>query len=100
MESFNRNEKQHKFNEIRGFIKEFIKNDNYTTIILNVGHEKPRNVAMVCRNDFFKKYDGNIIENDKVCVRYYLHSSSHLNKDGVTSWRTYANILDVFKDNA
>jgi len=91
---FNKNEKQSKFNTIKGVVTEINIGDKFSNITLEVGHENKRPVNLVVKKDFYDTTIKDIKLKDKVSVRYYLTSK---NKEG--RWNTMANIITVEKEN-
>lgn len=92
--SFNRNEKQLHFNNIRGIIHEKNVNGDWCSITLNVGHENPRFVNLSMKKSEFEKINDKYSVGDKVCVRFYLTSRAKNDR-----WYTTANILQIDADN-
>jgi|APFre7841882793_1041355.scaffolds.fasta_scaffold00126_2 hypothetical protein len=91
-ESFNRNEKQQFFSTIKGVLKEKNIKEKYSTITLEVGHEKPRPVNMVIKNSILSNIEPFLILGDKISVAYYI-TSRKVNDN----WYTTANVLNVEK---
>jgi hypothetical protein len=92
MEDFNRNEKQQFFSSIRGTLKETEVGDKFSSITLEVGHERPRLVNMVIKNVLFEKIKNDLVIESKLSIAYYI--TSRKNED---RWSTMANVLTVRK---
>ncbi len=94
MEDFNKNEKQHNFNQIRGSIAEWNDGEKFGSVTLKVGHENPRMVNLVIKKALFDEYRASYNLDDKVLVKFYL-SSRNKNPEGLPKWSTMANVLTV-----
>ena len=93
-ESFNRNEKQQFFSKIKGVLKEKNISEKYSSITLEVGHEKPRPVNLIIKNSILDDIEPFLVIGDKISVAYYI--TSRKMKDG---WFTTANVLNVEKND-
>lgn len=91
-QEFSRNQKQVNFNQIKGTVKEIIEDKTHAIIVLEVGHEVPRNVAVSCLKDKLSSI-GKPVIGDKVCVQYF-PSSKFKNQ----FWYTKLNLLNIKKD--
>ena len=89
-ESVIKNDKQVFFNQVRGIVQEIIVDDKFTTIALSAGHENPRNIAFVSKNDCFEKFQSVLSLGSKVLIRFYLSSRKKHDR-----WYTTATILDA-----
>lgn len=89
----NKNDKQMFFNRVKGIICEKNKGDIFCSITLTVGHENTRTVNLSCKNANFLRYDTQFSIGDKVCVTFFITSTFVTNR-----WHTYANILEIHKD--
>lgn len=89
----NKNDKQIKFNEIKGTISILQDEGFFCLLVLKVGQENSRNVALVVKKDIFNTIVDNYSINDKVCVKYFITSKC---KNG--NWYTSANLLDIQKE--
>lgn len=88
MTLFNKNDKQHHFNQIKGIICEINEGEKFCNITLDVGHENVRKVNLVTKkSQFTTVLNGNKI-GDKVSARFYITSRK---KDD--RWYTTANVL-------
>jgi len=88
MTDFNKNDKQHHFNQIKGIIREINEGDKFCNFTLDVGHENIRQVNLVTKkSQFTTVLNGNKI-GDKVSARFYITSRK---KD--ERWYTTANVL-------
>jgi hypothetical protein len=92
MEDFNRNEKQQFFSTIKGVLKETQVGDKFSSITLEVGHERPRLVNLVMKNALLEKAKGDLIPESKLSVAYYITSRKTADK-----WSTMANALTIRK---
>jgi len=90
MEDFNRNEKQQFFSTIKGVLKETQIGDKFSSITLEVGHERPRLVNMVIKNALLEKVKSSLILEKKLSIAYYLTSRKTADK-----WSTMANVLNI-----
>jgi hypothetical protein len=91
MEGFeNKNDKQRKFNEIRGRIKELNGGEKYCSITLEVGHENPRMVNLIIKKTAFDKAVSLYKVDDNVSITFFVVSR---HKHG--RWYTMANVLDI-----
>ena len=90
MEDFNRNEKQQFFSTIKGILKEIQKGDKFSSITLEVGHERPRLVNLVVKNVLFEKVKDELLLENKLSIAYYITSRKYNDK-----WTTMANVLTV-----
>lgn len=93
MEDFNKNEKQHHFNQIKGILAEINEGERFCNITMNVGHENPRQVNLIIKKDYFKNTIQDHKVGHKVSVRFYLTSRK---KEG--RWHSMANVLTITKD--
>lgn len=89
-DSFNKNDKQLFFNQIRGAITEVNIADDWCSITLQVGHENPRLVNFSIKKAQFDALTHKCAVGDKVLIRFFL-TSRH--KHG--RWHTTANILEL-----
>jgi len=85
----NKNDKQFKFNEIKGLIEEINIGEKFNNITLKVGHENSRSVNLVYKKENLD-INSKFKINDKVAIKYFLTSRK---KD--SRWYTTANILDI-----
>jgi len=92
MEFENKNDKQIYFNQVKGVVAEINDGHIFSSITLNVGHEKKRFVNFVFKADKLAEIKDKIKVDDKVCVKYYLAS---YNKN--ERWKTLAHLLFVDK---
>jgi hypothetical protein len=89
---FNRNEKQQFFSTIKGLLKETDIGSKFSSITLEVGHERVRLVNMVFNNDNMPKFEDKLVVGTKISVAYYITSRKVEGK-----WTTMANVLNIFK---
>ncbi len=92
MEDFNRNEKQQFFSTIKGVLKETQIGDKFSSITLEVGHERPRLVNLVLKNALLEKVKEDLVLESKISLAYYITSRKTADK-----WSTMANVLTVRK---
>jgi len=88
--SFNKNEKQFYFNQIKGELIEIAKENEFPYIVLNVGHENKRRICLHIKKQFFDELLMDRKIGDKVSVRFYLKSIRR--DDG---WLTMANVITI-----
>lgn len=87
---FNRNERQFRFNEIKGSVTELNDGLEWCSITLNVGHESPRLVNIAVKKVEFDKIAKRFLLGDKVTIRFYI--TSRLKNE---RWYTTANLLQI-----
>jgi hypothetical protein len=87
------NQKQIKFNELKGIISEINVAEDYCSITLEVGHSNIRSVNLCSKAIYFDRLIQNFKIGDKVNAHFYLASNK---KNG--RWYTTANLLNVFKE--
>ena len=92
MDNFSKNEKQFKFNEIKGVIIELNDAEKFCSVTLSVGHENIRNVNLTMKKNKFDEIKQLIEVGDKVCVFYYIVSRNKNQR-----WYTTANLLEIKK---
>ena len=90
MDNFNKNEKQHNFNQIKGELIEVIEKEKYGYVVLNVGHENKRLICLNIKKQHFKDVVKDKKIGDKVTVKFYLRSVK-----GEKNWFTTANVLEI-----
>ena len=93
MESFNKNDKQTHFNQVRGVLSEINDGDRFCNITLDVGHENIRQVNLVMKKTQFDSMLSAYKIGDKISVRYYIVSRKKFGR-----WYTMGNVLEIFKD--
>lgn len=90
---FNRNERQLNFNSIKGTILE-VKNEHiYSSIILEVGHERKRKVYLSIPTEKLDTMKENIPVGTKVDVKFYIASKVKGDR-----WFTNVNVLAITPD--
>jgi len=72
--SFNKNDKQMNFNEIKGTVCELNDDPEWASITLNVGHENTRQVNVSCKKEVYNLIKNKYKVGDKVSVRFYVAS--------------------------
>ena len=92
MDTFNKNEKQHNFNMIKGKISEFNDDKKYCSITLTVGHERPRFINFSVKKETFDNYLLSYGIGDKVAIQYFASSNKK-----ETRWYTTLSILHIEK---
>lgn len=90
IDSFNRNDKQLYFNQIRGVITEINVDTDWCSYTLNVGHENPRLVNLSLKTAHYETYKDKFSVGERVMIRFFLTSRF---KHG--RWHTNANILEI-----
>ena len=93
MEFINNNEKQKKFSDIKGVISELNGDNDFCSLTLLVGHEKPRNLNIVTRRDKFDDIIKNFKVGDKVKCYYYGSSKKKHER-----WHTHLILLGIELD--
>ncbi len=94
IESFNRNDKQVFFNQIKGVLSEMIDHEKFCNITLDVGHEGVRQVNFVVKKSMFDSIKEIYSIKDKVAVHFYVSSKFKAGR-----WYTCANLLEIHKSN-
>jgi len=89
-DSFNRNDKQVFFNQIRGVITEINEGEEWCSYTLKVGHENPRLVNFSIKASQYQGLKEKYKCDDKVLVRFFLTSRFKFGR-----WHTTANILEI-----
>ena len=69
-----KNEKQVFFNQIRGEICEINVEDQFSNVVLSLGHENIRHASFVTKTELFNAYKDTIALGDKVTIRFYISS--------------------------
>lgn len=92
-EDFNKNARQINFNSIKGVVLEFIKNDIYSAVIIEAGHEMKRQVYLSISTEKLKELESYICVGMKVSVKFYIASKQ---KNG--RWFTNVNVLSMERD--
>lgn len=89
---FRKNDLQVFYAKIKGEVEQIIKGEHFSTIILKVGKNNKRKVALSCLNDYFLNFEKNFGEGDRVTAHYFL-DSKYNEKSGC--WHTTAKLLDA-----
>lgn len=97
MEDFNKNEKQHNFNQIKGVITELNDGEKFCNMTLTVGHENPRSVNLAIKKVAFDAYKEVHKLGDKVLVKFYISSRNKSYNGEKPRWSTMANVLQIDK---
>ena len=87
-----KNEKQVFFNQIRGEICEINVEDQFSNVVLSLGHENIRHASFVTKTELFNAYKDTIALGDKVTIRFYISSRKKHDR-----WYTTATVLDIQK---
>lgn len=90
MNEFVKNDRQKYYNTIRGVICEINEGEKFSSITLNVGHEKIRPVNLSCNKDKINEIIGNFKIGDKVIVQFFATSKKVGEK-----WFTFINTLGI-----
>jgi hypothetical protein len=93
MDFENKSDKQLHFNQIKGVVTEKNDGEKFCSITIEVGHKNTRSVNLVCKKAQYDILSPGFDIGDKVSVRFFL--TSHKSK----RWHTYANILEVHRNN-
>lgn len=91
-ETFNKNQLQLYFNQVKGEIVEINLNEFYSNLTLKVGHHNSRQVNLVAKTQAFNNIIENLKLGDRIVAKYYL--SSHKKND---RYYTSATILEAQK---
>lgn len=95
MNDFNKNGKQHNFNQIKGEITELLAGEKFCSMTICVGHENKRNVNLIIKKDYYPRVINQFKAGDRVAVKFYITSRL---KNG--RYYTMANALCVEPFNA
>jgi hypothetical protein len=87
-----KNEKQVFFNQIKGEICEINVEDQFSNVVLSLGHENMRHASFVTKTELFNAYKDTIALGDKVIIRFYISSRKKHDR-----WYTTATVLDIQK---
>jgi hypothetical protein len=87
-----KNEKQVFFNQIKGEICEINVEDQFSNVVLSLGHENMRHASFVTKTELFNAYKDTISLGDKVTIRFYISSRKKHDR-----WYTTATVLDIQK---
>jgi hypothetical protein len=87
-----KNEKQVFFNQIKGEICEINVEDQFSNVVLSLGHENMRHASFVTKTESFNAYKDTIALGDKVIIRFYISSRKKHDR-----WYTTATVLDIQK---
>ena len=87
-----KNEKQVFFNQIKGEICEINVEDQFSNVVLSLGHENMRHASFVTKTELFNAYKDEIALGDKVTIRFYISSRKKHDR-----WYTTATVLDIQK---
>jgi putative ribosome biogenesis GTPase RsgA len=90
----NKNDKQIRFNYLKGVISEIVEKDKFCGILITVGHENKRDVYLTIKKENFHKIINSFVVGDKVRVQFYVTSFKHPHID---RWNTTANALFIDK---
>ena len=90
MDNFNKNDKQHHFNVIKGVLIEMNDAEKFCSITIKVGHENTREVNFSVRKEKFDQLSKIVSLLDKVCVKYFIVSRKKFDR-----YFTSANLLDI-----
>ncbi len=93
MDFENKNEKQIYFNQVRGVVSELNDGEEWCSVSLSCGHERLRNVNLVCKKPQFQKIKDKHGIGDKVVCQFYV--SSHKKHE---RWFTSCILLSVDLD--
>ena len=89
--TFNNNDRQKNFNQIKGLITEFLPGEKFCSVTLELGHEKKRFVNMVIKQPEYQKVITEHKIGDKVAVKFYVTSK----KNDKGCWSTMCTILEI-----
>lgn len=92
MTPFNKNDKQHHFNQVKGIISEINEGEKFCDITLDVGHENIRQVNLIMKKSQFTTIVSGHKIGDKICAKFYITSRKKNER-----WYTSANLLSIEK---
>ena len=92
--TFNKNDKQIHFNQIKGVLSEINDGEKFCNITLSVGHENVRSVNLVMKKHQFESLLQGYKIGDKLSARFYITSRKKLDR-----WFTTANLLALYRED-
>lgn len=90
IKSFNTNDKQFYFNQIKGKLYQVIEGDKWCVLVLEVGHEKPRYVSFSIQRAKFDLITDLMVIGLKLIIQYFLTSHCYNER-----WFLTANVLQI-----
>lgn len=91
-ESFNKNDKQQNFNQIKGEISELNGGEKFCSVTLKLGHENPRYLNVIIKKIMFDTIEKDFKITDKVLIHFYATSRKKNER-----WYTMINLLQINK---
>lgn len=84
------NDKQIKFNEVRGVICEISQGNDFSSVTLEVGYTNPRKVNLCTKTSYFDPIIKGFKIGDKVIAQFYISSNKKHER-----WYSTANLLTI-----
>jgi hypothetical protein len=84
------NEKQVKFNEVKGVLSEINLNDEFCSITIEVGHSNPRQINLSSKKVYFDEIIKDFKIGDNILAMFYVASIKKYNR-----WYTTAFLLSL-----
>jgi len=88
------NDKQLKFNEVKGVIVEISHAEDFCSVTLEVGHTNPRKVNLCTKTSYFEPLIKGFKLGDKVLAQFYISSNKKHDR-----WYSTANLLTLIQAN-
>jgi len=96
--SFNKNELQTKFNQIKGTITQFGEGEKHCWVIITTGKQRKRNIYISIKKDCFESIIDRFAIDDKVSVNFYVSSFEGTNPPAnqtVKKWYTICSLIEM-----
>lgn len=90
VKEFNKNQYQADFNKIKGIITQWNDESPFCSLILEVGHERPRSVYLNMKTEVFDKYVNLFAVGNRVSVTFFVTSRQKGER-----WYTSVNVLEI-----
>ena len=87
------NEKQVKFNEVKGILNEINLDNEFCSITIEVGHSNPRQVNLSSKKVYFDEIIKDFKIGDSILAMFYVASTKKYNR-----WYTTAFLLSLNKN--
>lgn len=86
------NTKQVYYNQIAGVIKEINDTENFPNLTISVGHQKIRDVNLVCKQEHMQTLKESFAVGDKIKLKFFVSSRFKHER-----WYTMANLLEIIE---
>jgi hypothetical protein len=88
------NQKQVKFNEIKGVLSEITFDEQFCSITIQVGHTNPRQINLSSKKVYFDEIIKDFKVGDNVLAMFYIASTKKYNR-----WYTTAFLLSLNRND-